>query len=62
MVRNDEWWGSPKPYIDSIVAKVYEDNVQSVEAFKGGQVDLVDTHVIYGKPMVWEVRYNHIPI
>lgn len=49
LVRNDEWWGSPKPYIDSIVAKVYEDNVQSVEAFKGGQVDLVDTHVIYGK-------------
>ena len=41
--------GFTKPYIDSIVAKVYEDNVQSVEAFKGGQVDLVDTHVIYGK-------------
>ncbi len=61
LVRNDDWWGSPKPYIDSILAKVYEDNVQSVEAFKGGQVDLADTHVIYGKTHGMRGRVQSYP-
>lgn len=47
LVRNDDWWGSEKPYIDAIVANIYRDNEESLEAFKNEEVDLVDTHVIY---------------
>lgn len=49
LVRNEAWWGSPQPYIDTIVAKIYKDSEESLEAFRKGQVDLVDTHVIYAE-------------
>lgn len=49
LVRNDDWWGSSEPYIDSIVANIYKDREESLEAFKKGLVDLVDTHVIYAE-------------
>lgn len=61
LIRNDDWWGISKPYIDSIIVKVYEDNVQSLEAFKKGQVDLVDTHVIYGKSYGTEGQAQSYP-
>ncbi|HZJ83481.1 MAG TPA: ABC transporter substrate-binding protein, partial [Clostridia bacterium] len=47
LVRNEKWWKASKPYIDSILVKVYKDNVESMEAFKKGHVDLVDTHVVF---------------
>ena len=46
LVRNDDWWGSEKPYIDAIVANIYRDNEESLEAFKNEEVDLVDTRDI----------------
>ena len=39
LVRNEAWWGSPQPYIDTIVAKIYKDSEESLEAFRKGQVD-----------------------
>lgn len=47
LVRNHAWWNSEEPYIDSIIAKIYRDNEEALEAFREGQVDLVDTHVVY---------------
>ncbi|NLJ41107.1 MAG: ABC transporter substrate-binding protein [Clostridiales bacterium] len=49
LVRNDSWWGKPTPYIDTIIAQIYKDKEESLEAFKSGEVDLVDTHVIYAE-------------
>jgi peptide/nickel transport system substrate-binding protein len=51
LIRNESWWGG-ELYIDSILAKVYENNDASRTAFLEGQVDLVDTMVIYANT-VW---------
>ncbi|NLX71222.1 MAG: peptide ABC transporter substrate-binding protein [Clostridiales bacterium] len=41
LVRNSEWWGK-QPYIDSILAKIYRDEMQVRQAFRNGEVDLLD--------------------
>jgi len=46
LARNEEWWGE-EPYLDSIKVKVFRDNRQARSAFQSGQVDLIDTPVIY---------------
>jgi len=48
LVRNTGWWGN-EPYIDSIIAKIYENNEEERLAFQKGEVDLVDTHVLFAE-------------
>jgi peptide/nickel transport system substrate-binding protein len=46
LVRNDSWWDG-SPYIDSILAKTFATNEEARNAFSNGEIDLVDTMVIY---------------
>ena len=46
LVRNESWWNGT-PYIDSILAKVYATNEEARNAFHNGEIDLVDTMVVY---------------
>ena len=46
LVRNDAWWNG-KPYIDSILAKVYQTNEEARVALGKGETDLVDTMAVY---------------
>jgi len=39
--RNNDWWGK-RPYIYSILARVYQDEMQIKQAFRSGEVDLID--------------------
>ena len=48
LVRNPQWWGE-EPYIDSIIAKIYQDNEEERRAFENGEVDLLDTHVLFAE-------------
>ena len=41
LVRNYDWWGK-QPYIDSILARIYQDEMQIRQAFRSGEVDLID--------------------
>lgn len=49
LTKNEGWWGPSKPYIDSIVVTIYKDMEESLEAFKEGKLDVVDTHVIFAE-------------
>ncbi|WP_416197673.1 MAG: Peptide/nickel transport system substrate-binding protein [Sporanaerobacter sp.] len=42
LVANEEWWKG-RPYIDTIVGKVLDDEELSLTAFETGQVDLANT-------------------
>lgn len=48
LVRNSQWWGK-QPYIDSIIAKIYQDNEEERHAFEKGEVDILDTHVLFAE-------------
>lgn len=48
LVRNPEWWGK-EPYIDSIIVKIYKDNEEERRAFENGELDLLDTHVLFAE-------------
>jgi peptide/nickel transport system substrate-binding protein len=39
--RNNDWWGK-RPYIYSILARVCQDEMQIKQAFRSGEVDLID--------------------
>jgi len=41
LVRNEEYWGK-KPYIDSILARVYQDEMQVRQAFHNREIDLMN--------------------
>ncbi|NLO83611.1 MAG: hypothetical protein GX094_11260 [Clostridiales bacterium] len=41
LVRNYDWWGK-QPYIDSILARIYQDEMQIRQAFRSGEIDLID--------------------
>ncbi len=47
LVRNAEWWGSPKPTLDSIVFRFLPDAASSVAALRNQEVDM-----IYPQPQV----------
>lgn len=47
LVRNDSWWAEKEPYIDAILAKVYTTNEEARNAFNNGEIDIVDTMVVY---------------
>ncbi len=44
--KNENWWNGV-PYIDSILGKSYDTNDEAREAFFNGEIDLVDTTVVY---------------
>ncbi|MGI6525874.1 MAG: ABC transporter substrate-binding protein [Caldicoprobacterales bacterium] len=46
LVQNDSWWDGT-PYIHFIEGKVYASNDESRNAFLNGDIDLVDTTVVY---------------
>lgn len=41
LVRNDRWWGSPKPTLDTIVFRFLPDAVSQVTALRNREVDLI---------------------
>ena len=46
LVRNEAWWNG-KPYIDTILARVYQTNEEARVALGKGEMDLVDTMAVY---------------
>ena len=46
LLRNESWWGGTS-YIDSILGKSYATNDEARDAFYNGEIDLVDTTVVY---------------
>ena len=47
LVRNHQWWGSPKPTLDSIVFRFLPDTASQVTALRNNEVDM-----IYPQPQV----------
>lgn len=41
MVKNDNYWGTPKPAIDRIVVRFIEDSTSQVQALRGGEIDVL---------------------
>lgn len=46
LVRNEDWWGR-RPYIDKIIGKIYTNKEEARKAFIQGDLDLVDTMIVY---------------
>lgn len=46
LVRNEDWWGR-RPYIDKIIGKIYTNKEEARKAFIQGELDLVDTMIVY---------------
>ncbi len=46
LVRNEDWWGR-RPYIDKIIGKIYTNKEEARKAFMQGELDLVDTMIVY---------------
>lgn len=46
LVRNEDWWGR-RPYIDKIIGKMYTNKEEARKAFIQGELDLVDTMIVY---------------
>jgi len=46
LVRNEDWWGR-RPYIDKIIGKIYANKEEARKAFIQGELDLVDTMIVY---------------
>ncbi|NLB42750.1 MAG: hypothetical protein GX815_10945 [Clostridiales bacterium] len=46
LVQNQNWWGD-EPYISSVLGIEYDTNDEARVAFQNGEVDLVDTSIIY---------------
>ena len=46
LIRNENWWKGSS-YIDSIIGKVFKSNEEARNAFNNGEIDLVDTTVVY---------------
>ena len=52
LVRNDNYWDPPKPYLDEIIYDVVPDSAQRVAAIETGRVDLVQNN---------DVEYFDVP-
>lgn len=42
LVRDDNWWGAPQPYIDRVVLRVYPDETLALDALEHGEIDLLE--------------------
>jgi peptide/nickel transport system substrate-binding protein len=49
LIKNKDWWGK-QPYIDTIIAKIYEDDAQVMQAFNNREVDLTDVTIVTANP------------
>lgn len=59
LVRNEEYWGK-QPYIDTILARIYHDEMQVRQAFHDREIDLMDitTTIINPYPRGEDVRVH----
>jgi peptide/nickel transport system substrate-binding protein len=46
LVRNDDYWNQPLPYLDQIVFRVSPDETARTLAFEGGEVDYINTNML----------------
>jgi peptide/nickel transport system substrate-binding protein len=46
VVRNDAYWGAPKPYLDRLVFQVIPDKSSQVRALRSGDVDLINAFTL----------------
>jgi peptide/nickel transport system substrate-binding protein len=58
LVRNDDYWNQPLPYLDQIVFRVSPDETARTLAFEGSEVDYINTNML--SSLEWQ-RLSQLP-
>ncbi|NLC43417.1 MAG: hypothetical protein GX783_03950 [Clostridiales bacterium] len=58
LVKNQNWWGD-EPYISSVLGIKYDTNDEARLAFQNGEVDMVDTSIIYANTRLSPMNSDH---